>query len=73
MLVREIMHANPVTIGPDTSIERASTIMREGNIRHLPVVEGERVVGVVTDRDLRLATSSLVPRPLSPSTSVRRS
>jgi acetoin utilization protein AcuB len=71
MLVREIMHADPVSIGPDTPIERAAAMMREGNIRHLPVVEGDRLVGVVTDRDLRLATSSLSARPCSPSAPVR--
>lgn len=65
------MHANPVAIAPDTTIERASAIMREGSIRHLPVVEGGRIVGVVTDRDLRLATSALAPRPCSLSTAVR--
>ena len=71
MLVREIMHPDPVSIGPDTPIERAAAIMREGNIRHLPVVEGVRLVGVVTDRDLRLATSSLSARPYAPSAPVR--
>jgi acetoin utilization protein AcuB len=37
--------------------------MREKAIRHLPVLEAGRLVGVVTDRDLRLATSALAPSP----------
>jgi len=71
MLVREIMHPSPVTIGPETSLEDAYAIMQKEHIRHLPVVEGHRVVGVVTDRDLRLATSRLAPSPFPPETCVR--
>ena len=71
MLVREVMHGDPITVGPQTSLEDAYAIMRERNIRHLPVVEGKRVVGVVTDRDLRLATSRLAQHPFPPGTEVR--
>jgi len=71
MLVREVMHPGPVSIGPGTSLEDAYAVMSERGIRHLPVVEADRVVGVVTDRDLRLATSSLARQPLPPETAVR--
>jgi acetoin utilization protein AcuB len=70
MLVREVMHAEPVTIGPDASLEGAYAIMHEQGIRHLPVIDGGRVVGVVTDRDLRLATSRLAPHPFPSDTAV---
>ena len=70
MLVREIMHADPVTIVPQTSLESAYATMLERHIRHLPVMDGERLVGVVTDRDLRLATSRLTEQPFPPGTGV---
>ena len=43
----------------ETSLRDAYRTMQREGIRHLPVVQGDAVVGVVTDRDLRLATSSL--------------
>lgn len=66
MLVREIMHPEPTTIAPDTTLQAAYAVMRERHIRHLPVVSGGGVAGVVTDRDLRLATSALAPHPFPP-------
>jgi CBS domain-containing protein len=50
------MTRNPVTGSPETSVERALEIMLAGNFRHLPVTEGERVMGVVSIRDLSRAT-----------------
>lgn len=50
--VREWMTADPVTATAETSVEQASRIMLENGFRHLPVVEGERAIGVVSLRDL---------------------
>jgi acetoin utilization protein AcuB len=48
--------SSPVhTIAPDVRVEDAVALLRRHGIRHLPVLEGDRVVGVVTDRDLRSA------------------
>ncbi len=58
MLVGQWMAKAPVTIGPKESIVQARTIMREHGIRRLPVVEGDSVVGIVADRDLREAWAS---------------
>jgi acetoin utilization protein AcuB len=66
MLVRDIMRSPAVTIPPHTRLQDAYRILREKEIRHLPVLDGGRVVGVVTDRDLRLATSALAPSPFPP-------
>jgi len=44
--------------------------MEEKNIRHLPVLENEKIVGIVTDRDLRLATSRLTKHPYEVSVEV---
>ncbi len=41
------------TITPDTTVEEAERIMREKNIAGLPVVEGDRLVGILTNRDIR--------------------
>lgn len=66
MLVREIMHREPLTVAPDASLEAAYAVMSRERFRHLPVLESGRLVGVVTDRDLRLATSGLAPTPFAP-------
>ena len=50
--VREWMTADPVTANESTSLEEAERIMLERGFRHLPVVEGDRPVGVVSLRDI---------------------
>lgn len=47
------MVINPITIGPDEPLSEARKLMEENGISGLPVVEGERCVGIVTNRDLR--------------------
>ncbi len=66
MLVRDVMHSPVVTISTGATLEEANTLMWEQGIRHLPVVENGRVVGILTDRDVRLATSELSPMPYKP-------
>ncbi len=63
MLVQDIMTSPVIAISPDVSLQAAYQTMQEKGIRHLPVLESEKLVGVITDRDLRLATSSLAPTP----------
>lgn len=53
MLVGEVMTPQPVTVGPADTALSAYHKMRNGHFRHLPVVEGERLIGILTDRDLR--------------------
>lgn len=50
--VRDIMSKAPVTLKPDDILYLADEVMSLGRIRHLPVVEGERVVGMLSQRDL---------------------
>lgn len=65
MLVKEIMR-KPVTVIPaGTSIGEADQILLSRGFRHLPVVDQGRLVGVLTDRDIRFATSSLCQTPRS--------
>lgn len=53
MLVNKIMSENPVTISPDKRVGQALKLMQQHNIRHLPVVQEDRMVGWITSRDLR--------------------
>lgn len=53
---REWMTADPVTVDGATSVDDAVATMLERRFRHLPVVEGERPVGVVSLRDLARST-----------------
>jgi CBS domain-containing protein len=54
--VAQWMTRTPATVGSDATVERALEIMLAGHFRHLPVMEGERLVGVVSIRDLSRAT-----------------
>ncbi len=54
MRVRELMTAKPITVDPETPMLEARQRMVEKQIRHLVVVENALVVGIVTDRDIRL-------------------
>ena len=51
--VRDAMTREVVTVGPETSVAEAWGLCRTHNIRHLPVVERGRLIGVISDRDLR--------------------
>jgi CBS domain-containing protein len=50
--VSEVMSKDVVTVEPATSLREAARIMTEKWIRHLPVLEGGQLVGVVSQRDL---------------------
>jgi acetoin utilization protein AcuB len=58
MLVKDRMKRDPVTVKKDDSFRYALKLIRKEGIRHLPVVENKKVVGIVTDRDLRQAAPS---------------
>src|SRR5919199_2044904 len=51
--VRDAMTRDVVTVDPEASAAQAWGICRERNIRHLPVVDDGRLIGIVSDRDLR--------------------
>lgn len=56
--VRDIMSSNPVTASPDMDIEDVSRIMSERQIRRIPVVENNNVVGIVSLGDLAINPKS---------------
>ena len=59
MLVRERMSTKPVTITADMSITEALRVMRQNQVRRLPVLDNEdRMVGIVSEKDLLYASPS---------------
>ncbi len=52
--VQEYMSIAPVVVSSDRTLAEAHRLMRERNIRHLPVVDHGRLVGIVSQRDLYL-------------------
>lgn len=56
--IAEIMTANPVTIAPDATPEAALQAMRKINARHLPVVSGPEIIGILSIRDLYAAIAA---------------
>jgi acetoin utilization protein AcuB len=61
------MTESPQTVGPQVSMAQAHTIMREHGVRHLPVMQAGRLIGMVTARDLALveALADFDPKELS--------
>jgi CBS domain-containing protein len=50
--IDQVMTKDPITIAPDATIQQALDIMAERGFRHLPVVEGDKIVAIVSIRDL---------------------
>jgi acetoin utilization protein AcuB len=56
-LIREYMSTSPHTIGPKQTLAAASGILRRHGIRHLPVLDAGRIVGMLSHRDILLIES----------------
>lgn len=56
--VRDIMSSPAITVSPDATLPAANALMKEKQIRHLPVLEKGRLVGIVSRGDLREASIS---------------
>lgn len=56
--VKDWMTANVITTRRNTSISSAHQVMRENNVRRLPVVENDKLVGIITIGDVREASPS---------------
>lgn len=85
-MIMNYMTKNPITIELHQPLSTARKLMREKNIRHLPVVEAGRLVGIISNRDLQfietlgtldvetaLVEDAMVPDPLcfTPDVSLR--
>lgn len=53
MIVKEWMTPNPVTVHPDTGVKTAFRLIKKGGFKQLPVVEDGKLIGIITDRDIR--------------------
>ena len=53
MNVSKYMTQKLITATPDMTVKQAFLLMRTHRVRHIPVVEGEKLVGIISDRDLR--------------------
>lgn len=51
-VVSDVMTRDPITCGPDDTLERAATLLHEHRVSRLPVVEGDRLAGIVARGDL---------------------
>jgi acetoin utilization protein AcuB len=60
MIVSEVMSQNPRTISATATVAQAWRALQEADIRHLPVVDGGALVGIISDRDLK----SVIPSEL---------
>ena len=63
--VRDTMTQNPSTIGASASVVEAARLMREEHIGSLPITDNERLVGMLTDRDI---TTRVVAEAADPKT-----
>lgn len=52
--IRELMTENPKTVSSDATVVEAARVMRDGDVGLVPVVDGDRLVGTVTDRDIAI-------------------
>jgi len=52
--IQEAMTPNPTTVEPTTTVQEAAKSMKSEDIGSLPIVDGDQLVGVITDRDLAI-------------------
>ena len=73
--VQELMTSNPCSIDSDKSVAYAAKMMRDENVGLAPIVEGNRLIGTVTDRDIAIRVVAAGPargRPSEPIPPARR-
>jgi acetoin utilization protein AcuB len=58
MRIRDMMTKNPITVDSETLVIDAQKIMTENNVRRLPIVDKGKLVGIVTQHDLLMASPS---------------
>ena len=61
-VVTQIMMGSPVTLKPEDTLDLANDVISLGRIRHIPVVDAGRLVGLLSERDLMGAAASHVFR-----------
>jgi acetoin utilization protein AcuB len=57
--IKAVMTPFPWKVRLDDPLSQATAVMRERNIRHLPVTDGDQLVGIITERDIRLVENAV--------------
>jgi acetoin utilization protein AcuB len=60
MKVKEWMSPDPVTVAPYVTVTKARQLFESHRFRHLPVLDGNRVIGMVSDRDVGINHAALI-------------
>jgi acetoin utilization protein AcuB len=55
MLISDIVHTDLVTVAPQTALAQVLHALNRNGVRHVPVVEGGRLLGIISDRDIKSA------------------
>jgi acetoin utilization protein AcuB len=55
--ISKYMSTTPHTAGPSSTLDQAMKLMRENQIRHLPILDGNQLVGILSERDIRMIES----------------
>lgn len=63
MIVQELMTQNPISAQSTSSVYEVMRTMLDEGIRHMPIVEGRNLIGIISDRDLRGFSLSLLDEP----------
>lgn len=63
LVIQKFMTPMPSFIGPDATLSQARKAMDDFGVRHLPIVEGMKIIGLVSDRDLKMALGILGENP----------
>ncbi|WP_315121023.1 CBS domain-containing protein [uncultured Clostridium sp.] len=58
MKVKDVMTKTLATLSPEDTVERAAQMMREHNIGSLPICQEDKVIGIITDRDVALRSAA---------------
>lgn len=58
MLVKDVMQAPVTAVTPDLPLPKVQRLLQGRGVRHLPVVEGDALVGIISDRDVKQAVAS---------------
>lgn len=62
--ISDVMTPMPLTVSADLTVSEAESIMRDKSVRHLPVLESGNLVGVISDRDIRVSKAFRGPGEL---------
>jgi len=69
--VAVLMQPFPYFAEPDTSVVQIRELMKSHNIRHIPIKQGEHIVGIISERDLRPMDNSAIMPPMTDEIPVR--